>query len=480
MGCSSASPRTSWSATSTSRKDISGFNSAVPFILLLFGLVVMARERSRRGGSTADEAPPPDYLSDLPWWRRALPWTLATAFLIVYILFLANDFWVGVMALGLTLSLIFLSFVVVTGMGGMVSLAQGTFVLVAALTTGLLINRYEWAMLPAILVGVGVAVVMGVIVALPALRLGGLPFALATLALAFLGDQVLFQWNWLRNEQSGWTIPRPIIGPFDMNNNKTFAMFLLLLVGVTALLIHNLKRSSWGRAIAATRSSEIAANTSGVSVLRVKLGVFAISAAIAGVGGVFFASYQLNISNSSVVVETSLLWLATVVLFGIRRPAAAILAGIVSAASPVVLSSGFHISFASFLSWNGTASAEIPAILFGLGAVQLARYPDGVISYSAAQNYAAPYEAPGPARRRAPRPRVGDRGGRAGGGRGDRRRRRAAATPAGHRRGGARRGRRRRRDDARHRGGGAGDRRPPRRVRRRRGAPRDRPRGACR
>ena len=94
----------------------------------------MARERSRRGGSTADEAPPPDYLSDLPWWRRALPWTLAVAFLIVYILFLANDFWVGVMALGLTLSLIFLSFVVVTGMGGMVSLAQGTFVLIAALT----------------------------------------------------------------------------------------------------------------------------------------------------------------------------------------------------------------------------------------------------------------------------------------------------------------------------------------------------------
>jgi ABC-type branched-subunit amino acid transport system ATPase component/branched-subunit amino acid ABC-type transport system permease component len=369
-------------------KTISGFNSAVPFALLLLGLVVMARERSRRGGSTADETPPPDYLADLPLWRRALPWTLAVAFLIVYILFLANDFWVGVMASGLTLSLIFLSFVVVTGMGGMVSLAQGTFVLISALTTGLLMNRYGWSMLPAILVGVGVAVVMGVIVALPALRLGGLPFALATLALAFLGDQVLFQWDFLRNMQSGWTIPRPVIGPFDMNNNKTFAMFLLILVGIVALVIHNLRRSSWGRAIAATRSSEIAANTSGVSVLRVKLGVFAISAAIAGIGGVFFASYQFNISNSSVVVTTGLLWLATVVIFGIRRPAAAILAGIVSAASPVIFNSGFHISFADFLSWNGTPSSEIPAILFGLGAVQLARYPDGVISITSAQNYA--------------------------------------------------------------------------------------------
>ena len=144
----------------------------------------MARERSRRGGSTADEAPPPDYLADLPWWRRALPWTLATAFLIVYVLFLANDFWVGVMALGLTLSLIFLSFVVVTGMGGHGQPGAGHVrPRSPALTAGLLINRYEWSMLPATLVGVAVAVLLGLIVALPALRLGGLPFALATLAL---------------------------------------------------------------------------------------------------------------------------------------------------------------------------------------------------------------------------------------------------------------------------------------------------------
>ena len=67
----------------------------------------------------------------------------------------ANDYWVGVIATGLTLSLIFLSFVVVTGMGGMVSLAQATFVLMAGLTTGMLIGRYEWSFFPAMLVGRG-------------------------------------------------------------------------------------------------------------------------------------------------------------------------------------------------------------------------------------------------------------------------------------------------------------------------------------
>ena len=459
----------------TFAKDISGFNSSVPFVLLLVGLMFMARERSRRGGSAAEETPPPDYLADLPLWRRALPWTIAVAFLILYVLVLANAFWVGVIAGGLTLSVIFMSFVVVTGLGGMVSLAQGAFVLLAALTTGMLMNRYGWSLFPAMLVGVGVTVLLGIVVALPALRLGGLPLALATLALAFLGDAVLFQWNWLRNMQSGWSIPRPVIGPFDLTSDKTFAMFMLILIAIIAIVIHNLKRSTWGRAIAATRSSEIAANTSGVSVLRVKLGVFAISAAIAGLGGVFYASYQQSITNSSIVVTTGLLWLATVVLFGIRRTATAVLAGIVSAISPVIFSSGIHFPDPlTFLNWDGTRSAEIPAILFGLGAVQLARNPDGVISLTAMQNYNRRVK------RRAKRAAAlgvpvsaADRGG-AGRRSVDRGRDRAAPRGAHRGRRGARRrprsrtGRRRRARRAR----------TPRRLRGGRGPPRHRLRGA--
>ena len=181
--------------------------------------------------------------------------------------------------------------------------------------------------------------------------------------------------------QSGWSIPRPMIGPFDIAHDKTFAMFMLILVGIIALVIHNLKRSTWGRAIAATRSSEIAANTSGVSVLRVKLGVFAISAAIAGLGGVFYASYQQSITNSSVVVTTGLLWLATVVLFGIRRTATAVLAGIVSAISPVIFSSGIHFPDPlTFLNWDGTGPPRSPRSCSASARCNSPRYPDGVIS----------------------------------------------------------------------------------------------------
>ena len=231
-----------------------------------------------------------------------------------------------------------------------------------------------------------ITVLLGVVVALPALRLGGLPLALATLALALLGDQVLFQWNWLRNEQTGWSIPRPTIGPFHLSDNRTMAMVLLVLVGLVMLMIRNLKHSTWGRSIAAVRSSEVAASTSGVSPLRTKLGLFALSAGVAAIGGIFFVSFQQSVNNVTTPATAGLLWLVTVVLFGIRRPAAAVLAGLVSAISPVILGTGFHWGI-TWLSWNGTKSPDIPAILFGLGAVQLARDPDGILAQAARQKF---------------------------------------------------------------------------------------------
>ncbi|HUJ67055.1 MAG TPA: ATP-binding cassette domain-containing protein [Acidimicrobiales bacterium] len=368
---------------------IPGFNESVPTLLLLVTLVVMGAERGRRAGSTSEESLPPDYLAHLPRWRRALPWTLALVFLVFYILLLSDKFWAGVMAQGLALSLVFMSFVVVTGMGGMVSLAQATFVTAAGLTTGVLFQHYGVPFFGAAAIGVLAAVALGLVIALPALRLGGLQLALATLALALLGDNVLFQWKWLTNNQSGWTLPRPEIGPLHLSNNRTMAICLLVVVLVVMLLINNLQRSLWGRSIAAVRSSEVGASTSGISPLRVKLALFGVSAAIAGIGGIAYASFQTSMSATTTPAAIGYLWLATVVLFGIRRPVAAAWAGIGSAMTPVIIGSGFHwwSWVPTWLSWDGTPSSEIPLILFGLGAVTLARNPDGFLAANARQRY---------------------------------------------------------------------------------------------
>ncbi len=369
---------------------IQGFGDAIPFVILFVGLIIMSADRRRVAGSAADVVPPADYARDLSAWRRRMPWMIAVGLLVLFILWPHhNHFWLGLVASALAFSLIFLSFTIVTGIGGMVSLAQASFVTVSGLTAGLVINRYGWPFLPALLLGIAVSVAIGIVIALPALRLGGLPLALATLALAFLGDSVLFQWNWLRHRTAGWVVQRPAIGGFNLNDTRTMAFVLLALIGLVMLGINNLKRSPTGRAMFATRASEAAAATSGVSPVRTKLLVFALSAAVAGLGGVMLASVDRSVTNLSTPATAGLLWLATVVLFGIRRPAGAFVAGMSYIVFPQLLTGGYRLpSFLpTWLGWHGTRDPYIPAILFGLGAIQLAREPDGILTLTAQQNY---------------------------------------------------------------------------------------------
>jgi branched-chain amino acid transport system permease protein len=73
------------------------------------------------------------------------------------------------------------------------------------------------------------------------------------------------------------------------------------------------------------------------------------------------------------------------VLLGIRKPVGAIVAGLVYTLMPGLLS-GFTLPF-DLAHWSGTRAAEVPTILFGLGAIALARQPDGIFQEIAKKNH---------------------------------------------------------------------------------------------
>ncbi|MFD7839561.1 ATP-binding cassette domain-containing protein [Streptomyces sp. NPDC059761] len=347
---------------------ITGFRTAVPFLILFGGLLVLAR-RGRTAGTAAGDAggpdtAPADHLAGASWGRRWGVWAVAAGALGVAFYTVTTPFWSGLLAQGLALGLVFMSFTVVTGLGAMVSLAQGTFVTGAALVAGLLMSR-GWPFVAALAVGTCVAAVLGALVALPALRLGGRTLALATLALAFLADQVLFQMRWLRNGDSGWSVPRPVFGPVDLGDDRALGVALVVVVAVCGAGLSALRNSPSGRAMLAVRSAPAAAMASGVSVLRTKLLLFTVSAGLAGFGGVLVASYNTRITATDFTAMTGLVWLAVVVAAGVRRPQYAVVAGVVFAVAPRVL--------ADYV----TQSAHLPVILFGLAGLALANDPDG-------------------------------------------------------------------------------------------------------
>ncbi|MFD7573135.1 ATP-binding cassette domain-containing protein [Streptomyces sp. NPDC059810] len=343
---------------------ITGFRTAVPFLILFAGLVVLVRRRRRAAGTAAADPPPAEYLAGKGWGRRWGAWLVAGVLLGTAFYTVTTPFWSGILTQGLAIGLVFMSFTVVTGLGAMVSLAQATFVTGAALVAGLLMS-HGWPFVAAAAVGTAAAALLGAVAALPALRLGGRSLALATLALAFLADQVLFQLGWLRNGDTGWEIPRPVAGPVDLGDDRAMGLALVLLSGALVALLTRLRGSRWGRAMLAVRSAPEAAAASGVSVVRTKLLLFTVSAGLAGFGGVLYASYNTRITATDFTAMTGLVWLAVVVAAGVRRPQFAVVAGLVFAVVPHLM--------ATYV----TESAHLPVILFGLAGLALANDPDG-------------------------------------------------------------------------------------------------------
>ncbi|MET7362813.1 ATP-binding cassette domain-containing protein [Streptomyces sp. NPDC005562] len=352
---------------------ITGFRTAVPFLILFAGLLLLTR-RQRTAGTAAVDAPPVDYLAGRSWARRWGPWAVAAALLALAFYTVTTPFWSGLLAQGLAISLVFVSFTVVTGLGAMVSLAQATFVTGAALVAGLLMS-HGWPFAAAALVGTCAAAVLGALVALPALRLGGRSLALATLALAFLADQVLFQLGWLRNGDTGWEIPRPVFGPVDLSDDRAMGVAMIVLVSAAVAALGALRDSPTGRAMLAVRSAPAAAMASGVSVIRTKLLLFTLSAGLAGFGGVMYASFNTRITATDFTAMTGLIWLAVVVAAGVRRAQFAVVAGLVFAIVPHLV--------AEYV----TDSAHLPVALFGLAGLALANDPDGYCAAVSVRGY---------------------------------------------------------------------------------------------
>jgi len=158
---------------------------------------------------------------------------------------------------------------------------------------------------------------IGLALGFPALRVQHHYLAFATLGfnvLVFLG---------MRNEEkiTGGTfgisaIPRPSLMGFAFDTEKHYFYFTLVSLVLLASFLWWLLRSPWGRAFAALRDNPIRAESLGVNITAYTLLAFAIGAACAGIGGVYFASLVEFIEPGPFHFSTSLMMLLAVIVGG--------------------------------------------------------------------------------------------------------------------------------------------------------------------
>ncbi|HEY6414637.1 MAG TPA: ABC transporter permease, partial [Acidimicrobiales bacterium] len=270
---------------------------------------------------------------------------------------------VNYVAFSMTAAIIALSLVLLTGYAGEINLAVLSFGAIGAI----IVHHYGVSgsgggartTLWGYVLAAAVCAVVGALVALPSLRLRGLYLALSTLAFGvFVSNMVLREITvrklpLLHTEFSifpsgNLTVPRPKIGPLDLAAMPTFLMAVTVLFAVIGVGLVALRHSSYGRRLTALKDSPAASATLGQSPVALKLSVFMLSAAIAGVGGALMTSQigSANLDRYDIFLSLSLLMLT--VVGGIGYVSGALFGGILFGVAFVALQNTFDKLGADF------------------------------------------------------------------------------------------------------------------------------------
>jgi branched-chain amino acid transport system permease protein len=216
------------------------------------------------------------------------------------------------------IALVLLSVVLVTGSGGLVSLAQGAFAGLGALGTAQLASGQVSGGAALVVAVLGLAAA-GVLVGWPVVHRRGLVLAVVTFALAVGLSRFVFQ-------QPYATADLMAVRPSFLRTDRALYTAELAVLAVGALLVAAVRRGRLGRALLATRDHEAGAWAAGVPVPRLKLLVFALGAGLAGAGGVLLALAGGAFDAATFDPVQGLIWFATVVVTGVDSAAGAVLA----------------------------------------------------------------------------------------------------------------------------------------------------------
>lgn len=206
----------------------------------------------------------------------------------------------------------------VTGYTGQVSLGQAAFMTVGGYCSALLTLKSGLPFLLALpLAGLGAGLI-GLLFALPSLRVKGFYLTMATLSAQFIIPW--FTRNAFPetlNETQGINVPVPIIFGITFDEPKKYLYLTLTCVIITTIVAYNIVRSRSGRAFVAVRDNELAAELLGVHLFKYKLQAFLLAAIYAGIAGALSAHQLRHINYETFDLTNSILLLGMLVVGGL-------------------------------------------------------------------------------------------------------------------------------------------------------------------
>ena len=349
-----------------STPSLTGLAQAVPLAIILVFLIATGRSRLQRGETLAR--------LPLPGNGRVSLLPVVVGIAVSVALLLGVDTWADALITTFAIAIILCSVIVVAGFAGQLSLCQFALAGLGAWMAARLVSADGWPFEAALVAAVIGTTIVGVIVALPAIRTRGTSLAVATLAIALMFNALIFTNSSVTGGVAGLPIKRVSFAGIDLDplgHPQRYGAFVLVLLVLVAVLVANLRRGRSGARLLAVRSNERAAASLGINVIAAKIYAFAVASAIAALGGVLLSMRQTNVEFTQYNVFGSILLIQYAVVGGI-----AWVSGIVSATgAPTALG---NVIFQKIVP-SGTDIVSWLAVVSGLGAILVLRQaPDGI------------------------------------------------------------------------------------------------------
>lgn len=292
---------------------------------------------------------------------RVNPRVIIALVLLALLPLVLPNYWLYLVTSIIISSILTSSVGLVTGMAGMVSLCQLAFAGIGGwMVSYFNANDIAIPFVFQVLLGGLVAVPIGVLIGLPALRVRGVNLAVVTFGFAAVMDLLFTIVNF-----PGGTIGKPVLRPDFLLGDKNYYWFCLTVFVLLMLGLNWLYQSRLGSSWLAVKHSERATAALGLSVPQTKLLAFAVSAFVAGLSGGLMAGQLGLLSASNFAPVSSLVLFAAAVLVGARYPQGAMLAGAMAWLVPEILNR-LHLP------------QDLGNLIFALGTIQALKDGGGV------------------------------------------------------------------------------------------------------